>query len=82
MQVEGDNLDIVTKSALLGQENQFLKDKLETATQQMLHMQHEVCVLECLQCCSLFWLSSHCKIKRCFTCIHIWQRLLKVQLLA
>ena len=42
MQVEADNLDIVTKSALLGQENQHLKEKLETQTQQMLHMQQEV----------------------------------------
>lgn len=41
-QVEADNLDIVTRSALLAQENQHLKERLETQTQQMLHMQVEV----------------------------------------
>ena len=47
-QVEADNLDCVTKFALLVQENQHLKERLETQTQQMLHMEHEVCDIDCL----------------------------------
>ena len=42
MQVEADNLDCVTRSALLTQENQHLKERLETQMQQMLHVQEEV----------------------------------------
>ena len=58
MQVEADNLDCVTKSALLAQENQHLKERLETQTQQMLHMEHEVCEIDCLRCGKLaLWLT-------------------------
>ena len=42
MQAEAGNLDIVTKAALLAQENQQLQDQVERQTQQLLHMQQEV----------------------------------------
>ena len=42
MQVEADNLDYVTRSGLLAQENQHLKERLETQTQQMLQVKEEV----------------------------------------
>ena len=56
VQVEADNLDCVTRSALLAQENQHLKERLETQIQQMLHVQEEVCGLRVpalLQSCSI-----------------------------
>ena len=54
VQVEADNLDCVTRSALLAQENQYLKERLETQTQQMLHVQEQVCGLRALLHPALF----------------------------
>lgn len=65
VQAEADNLDCVTKSALLAQENQHLKEKLETQSQQMLHVQQEVCsprVPILLQSCSVLALTLQCTI--------------------
>lgn len=65
VQAEADNLDCVTKSALLAQENQHLKERLETQTQQMLHVQEEVCGLRgptLLQPCPVPVLTLQCSI--------------------
>ena len=58
LQVEADNLDSVTKSALLGQENQHLKEKLESQEQQLTHMQQQVSNL-CNGCIAI---RSHCML--------------------
>ena len=65
IQVEADNLDCVTRSALLAQENQHLKERLETQIQQMLHVQEEVCGLRVpalLQSCSIPAFAAHSNV--------------------
>ena len=42
MQVEENNLCMVTKNALLQQQNQHLQEKLETQRQQQLHQQQQL----------------------------------------